>query len=159
MNEEVAMRRTHIWKLAAVGLLLLSALAADGQHHHDLGSVHFPVSCAPAAQKTFDRGVALLHSFWYDEAEKTFSEVARIDTACAMGYWGVAMSLYHPVWIPPTAEDLKKGTAAVEKAKSARAKTQRERDYIGAMEVFYTDSDKVLHRERALKWRNAMQQL
>ena len=51
---------------------------------------------------------------------------------------------------PPTAEDLKKGTAAVEKAKSARAKTQRERDYIGAMEVFYKDSDKVLHRERAL---------
>jgi tetratricopeptide (TPR) repeat protein len=153
------MIRTHIWKLAAAGLLLLSDLAADDHHHHDLGSVHFPVSCTPAAQKTFDRGAALLHSFWYDEAEKTFSEVTRADTACAMGYWGVAMSLYHPVWIPPTPQDLKKGTAAVEKAKSARAKTQRERDYIGAMEVFYKDSDKVPHRERALKWRNAMQQL
>src|SRR6266849_9223130 len=94
------------------GLLLLRALAAaDDQHSHGhaLGIVHFPVSCTPAAQKTFDSGIALLHSFWYDEEEKTFSEVARIDSACAMAYWGVAMSLYHPVWIPPTPEDLKKG--------------------------------------------------
>src|SRR5260221_5086643 len=144
---------------SALGLLLLGALVADDQHHHDLGSVHFPVSCTPAAQKTFDRGAALLHSFWYDEAEKTFSEVTRADPACAMGYWGVAMSLYHPIWAPPTPADLKKGTAAVEKAKSARAKTQRERDYIAAIEVFYKDSDKVAHRERALAWRNAMQQL
>src|SRR2546426_7999085 len=100
-----------------IGPLLLSFLIADDQHHHDLGSVHFPVSCTPAAQKTFDRGVALLHSFWYDEAEKTFSEVARID--CAMGYWGIAMSLYHPIWVPPTPADLKKGAAAVVRAKSA----------------------------------------
>ena len=71
------MIRTHIWKLPAAGLLLLGVLNADDQHHHDLGSVHFPVSCTPAAQKTFDHGVALLHSFWYDEAEKTFSEVTR----------------------------------------------------------------------------------
>jgi tetratricopeptide (TPR) repeat protein len=141
------------------GLLLLGVLTADDQHHHDLGSVHFPVSCTPAAQKTFDRGAALLHSFWYDEAEKTFSEVTRVDPACAMGYWGVAMSLYHPLWVPPTPADLKKGVAAVEKAKSAKAKTQRERDYIKAIDVFYKDSDKVAHRERALAWRDAMQQL
>ncbi len=60
-----------------------------------------------------------------------------------MGYWGVAMSLYHPIWVPPTPADLKKGRAAVEKAKAAGAKTQRERDYIAAIEVFYRDSDKV----------------
>src|SRR6266851_8162732 len=125
--------RTHFWKLPAAGLLLLGALTADDQHHHDLGSVHFPVSCTPPAQKTFDRGVALLHSFWYDEAEKTFSEVTRADPACAMGYWGVAMSLYHPIWAPPTPADLKKGRDAAEKAKSARAKTQRERDYIAPL--------------------------
>jgi tetratricopeptide (TPR) repeat protein len=76
-----------------------------------------------------------------------------------MGYWGIAMSLYHPVWAPPTPADLKKGTAAVEKARSAAAKTQRERDYIAAIEAFYKDSDKVAHRERTLAWRKAMQQL
>ena len=136
-------------------------LVADDQHRqgHDLGLVHFPVSCAPAVQKTFERGAALLHSFWYDEAEKTFSEVTRTDPGCGMGYWGVAMSLYHPIWVPPTPADLKKGRAAVEKAKAAGAKTQRERDYIAAIEVFYRDSDKVAHQERALAWRNAMQQL
>src|SRR5438552_332320 len=143
------------------GLLVLSALTADDQHHHgnDLGSVHFPVSCSSAAQKTFERGLALLHSFWYDEAEKTFSEVTRTDPACAMGHWGVAMSLYHPIWVAPSPADLRKGKAAVEKAKSAGAKTERERDYIAAIEIFYKDADKLPHPERARAWRNAMQQL
>jgi hypothetical protein len=82
-----------------------------------------------------------------------------------MGYWGIAMSLYHPVWAPPTPADLKKGMAAVKQARSAAAKTQRERDYIAAIEAFYKDdafykdSDVVAHRERALAYRNAMQQL
>ncbi|HEU4388654.1 MAG TPA: hypothetical protein VFV34_12710, partial [Blastocatellia bacterium] len=74
------------------------------QHHHDssekLGSVNFTVSGGDAARKQFNRAVALLHSFWYEEAEKSFSEVTRIDPACAMGYWGIAMSLYHPIWAP-----------------------------------------------------------
>ena len=141
-------------------LLLINSFPAAGQHQdHDLGSVHFPVSCTPAAQKTFERAVALLHSFWYVEAEKTFSEAARFDPRCAMAYWGIAMSLYHPVWAPPTPADLRKGTAAVEKARSAAAKTQRERDYIAAIEVFYKDSDKAAHHQRALAWSQAMQQL
>jgi len=76
-----------------------------------------------------------------------------------MAYWGIAMSLYHPVWVAPSPADLRKGMAAVEKAKTIGAKTQRERDYIAAIEVFYKDSNKVPHRERALAWRNAMRQL
>src|SRR5580698_9919218 len=97
-------------RASLAALLLISWLPADGQHQgHDPGSVHFPVSCTPAAQKVFERAVALLHSFWYDEAEKTFSKATRIDPSCAMGYWGIAMSLYHPVWAPPTPADLKKG--------------------------------------------------
>jgi tetratricopeptide (TPR) repeat protein len=141
--------------------LLLGVVRADDSetHHHDFGEVRFPVSCTSAARKTFEHGVALLHSFWYGEAAKTFSQVITIDPACAMAYWGIAMSLYHPVWVPPTPADLRKGMAAVEKAKSIGAKTRRERDYIAALEVFYKDSDKVPHRERALAWSNAMQQL
>ena len=128
-------------------------------HVHELGSVHFPVSCTPEAQKSFLRGVALLHSFWYDEAEKAFSAATRTDPACAMGYWGIAMSLYHPIWAPPTEADLGKGRAAIAKAQSALAKTQRERDYIAALEAFYRDSDKVPHHVRALAWRNATERL
>ena len=141
--------------------LFLSMVRADDSegHHHDLGQVRFPVSCTPEAQKTFEHGVALLHSFWYGEAEKTFSRVITIDPACAMAYWGIAMSLYHPVWVPPMPADLRKGMAAIEKANSIGAKTRRERDYIAAIEIFYKDPNKVPHRERALKWRKAMQQL
>jgi len=145
---------------AAALVLAIGLLPAYGQHEtHEIGVVHFPVSCTAAAQKTFERGVALLHSFWYEEAEKAFSEVTRIDPGCAMGYWGIAMSHYHPVWLPPSATDLREGRAAVERAKAAAAKTRRERDYVAAIEAFYRDSDKVPHRKRALAWSSAMQQL
>src|SRR6185295_16753954 len=74
------------------------------QHKHDmgekLGRVNFSVSCNKAAQQKFNRAVALLHSFWYDEAEKGFLDATKSDPKCGMGYWGIAMSLYHPVWAP-----------------------------------------------------------
>jgi tetratricopeptide (TPR) repeat protein len=148
-------------KLSVCFCLLLGVLRGGnvGPHQHDLGHVNFPVSCNADAQKTFDHGVALLHSFWYDEAEKTFSRVISLDSGCAMAYWGIAMSLYHPVWFPPTLAELRKGTAAVEKAKSVGAKTQRERDYIASVQAFYENSDKVPHRQRALAWCEAMQRL
>jgi hypothetical protein len=68
--------------------LFLSVVRADDSesHHHDFGQIHFPVSCTPEAQKTFEHGVALLHSFWYDEAGKAFSRATIIDPACAMAY-------------------------------------------------------------------------
>ena len=145
--------------LGTAFVLAIGLLPAYGQHEAQIGAVRFPVSCRPAAQKTFERGVALLHSFWYDEAEKAFSEATRIDRGCAMGYWGIAMSHYHPVWLPPSAADLREGRAAVERAKAAAAKTRRERDYIAAIEAFYKDSDKIPHRERALAWSSSMQHL
>jgi hypothetical protein len=154
----------YLFQLRGLFLCGLIAVAPPGaanseDHQHDVGHIHFPVSCTPEAQKAFEYGVALVHSFWYDEAEKTFSSVIRVDPACAMAYWGIAMSLYHPVWFPPTPTDLRKGIAAIEKANSIGAKTQRERDYIAAIEEFYKDSDKVPHRQRALAWRHAMQRL
>ncbi len=140
-------------------MAVVPSAAHSENHQHDAGHIHFPVSCTPEAQKDFEYGVALVHSFWYDKAEKTFSSVIRVDPACAMAYWGIDVSLYHPVWFPPTPSDLRKGIAAIEKAKSIGAKTQRERDYIAAIEEFFKDSDKISHRQRALAWRNAMQRL
>ena len=86
-----------------------TAVFADdnqGHHHEDLtptqlGTVTFPVSCDPAVQKPFERGVALLHSFWYEEAEKEFIQISAKDPHCAMAHWGIAMSLWHQLWDDP----------------------------------------------------------
>ena len=127
--------------------------AANSQdHQHEVGHIHFPVSRTPEAQKAFEHSVSLLHSFWYDEAQKTFSGVIRLHPACAMAYWGIATSLYHPVWFRPRRPICRRGSLPLSKAKSIGAKTQRERDSIAAVEEFYTDSDKVPHRQRTLAW-------
>jgi tetratricopeptide (TPR) repeat protein len=132
-------------------------------HQHDpaerLGRVNFTVSCNPQAQKQFNRAVAWLHSFEYEEAEKAFNEVTVTDPRCGMGYWGIAMSKYHSIWIPPSVSELQQGLAAVEKAKLVGAPTQRERDYIAAIEIFYRDSDNLDHKARTFAYSEAMKQL
>ena len=125
-----------------------------------LGKVHFPVSCSAAAQEQFDRAVALLHSFWLDESAKAFAVITQADSDCAMAYWGTAMTLLgNPFTWPLSGKALPDGWAAVEKAKVAQIKTQREHDYIGAVEAFYKDWDKVDHRTRALAYVKAMEEL
>jgi tetratricopeptide (TPR) repeat protein len=121
--------------------------------------VNFKVSCTPPAQKQFNRAVAWLHSFEYEEAEKVFTEVAVTDPRCGMAYWGIAVSNYHPLWAPPTPAQLQTAASAVEKAKALSATTQRERDYIAAIEVFYKDADKVDHKTRSFAYSEAMKQL
>ena len=76
--------------------------------------------------------VALPHSFWYLESAKAFAAVTQAIPSCAMAYWGMAMSHWTQIWSPPSPANLKRGTEAIEKAKSIGAKTQRERDYIAA---------------------------
>jgi hypothetical protein len=133
------------------------------QHAHghtgELGRVNFPVTCTPQARRQFNRAVAWLHSFEYEEAEKVFTEVAATDPRCGMAHWGIAMSNYHPIWAPPSVAELKKGLNAIEKAKSVGARTERELDYIAAIEFFYKDSDKLDHRTRALAYGEAMERL
>src|SRR5438309_11656172 len=109
--------------LAAILLVAsISGIAAADQGHHEaltseqLGSVSFPTSCAANVQKPFVRGVALLHSFWYEEAEKQFAEVAKSDSHCAMAHWGIAMSLYHQLWERPGGDDIERGASELAKA-------------------------------------------
>src|SRR6266511_4423542 len=125
----------------------------------DVGAVRFPVSTTPVAQEQFDRAIAMLHSFWYEEVDKAFSGIGEQDPRCGMAYWGVAMSLYHPLWRPPDEATLRRGWAAVQKAKAIGGQTQRERDYIDAIEVFYKDWDKTDHKARALAYSRAREQL
>jgi tetratricopeptide (TPR) repeat protein len=151
-------------KLFLVAVLIALVHASLGRTQErateKLGKVHFPVSCSAAAQEQFDRAVALLHSFWLDEAAKAFAAIAQANPGCAMAHWGTAMTLFgNPFTWPLSGKALPDGWAAVEKAKVAQAKTQRERDYIGAVETFYKDSDKVDHRTRALAYVKAMEEL
>jgi tetratricopeptide (TPR) repeat protein len=132
-----------------------SSVGAQAQ----LGQVDFPVSCAPAAQQQFNRAVAILHSFWYEEAIKAFGAVTETDADCAMGYWGMAMSYWTPLWATPTEAALKAGSAAVRQAQAIGAKTDRERDYIEAIATFYRDYDKLDHRTRSGAYAQVMEQL
>ena len=116
-----------------LAVLCAQATMAQEKATEKLGNVHFPVSCSNEAQQQFDRAVAILHSFWYEEAVKAFTAATEADPNCAMGQWGIAMSIYYPLWVPPDQATLQKGLSAVEKAKSIGAKTERERAYIAAI--------------------------
>jgi Tetratricopeptide repeat len=156
--------RSHICLFALAALFSLSALPAQGQQSEELsskelGTVDFPVSCSPAAQETFTRGVAMLHSFWYEESEKAFQEAAKEDPKCAMAHWGIAMSLWHELWNQPDADTLKRGLAEAQQAEKLHAKTQRERQYIAAIKAFYANSDKLTHQARATAYSQAMQKV
>ncbi|MGH7325198.1 MAG: hypothetical protein ACREJ9_11205 [Candidatus Rokuibacteriota bacterium] len=152
------------WSHVTLGILtialLLLAPATDAQQAEKLGKVQFEVSCTPTAQEQFKRGVALLHSFWFSQAAKTFTEVAQTDPGCAMAHWGMAMTLMgNPLAAPPGPNALKDGGAAAERAKAVGGKSPRERDYIAAIDQFYKDADKVEHRSRAVAYEKAMERL
>jgi tetratricopeptide (TPR) repeat protein len=132
-------------------------------HHHDanenLGKVSFAVSCAPGSQAAFERGVALLHSFGYEEAGEQFREVAKNDPACAMAHWGIAMSLFHEIWERPEDVTLKQGHEEIETAQKIGAKTERERAYMSALGVFYSDPSKANYLKQAAAYSDAMASL
>ena len=143
----------------ALTLILLAGVTVASAHDGEkLGTVRFPVSCAPAVQADFERAVALLHSFWYEESLKAFTAITTAEPTCAMGFWGIAMSVYYPLWQPPSAAMLQKGTTALDKTRGLTA-TPREKDYIAAIETYYRDADKLDHRTRAAAYENAMEQL
>ena len=145
--------------IGGTGTLAGAQPKQSGGKSDQLGTVHFSTSCKAEVQASFDRAVALLHSFWYGAAVKAFTEVGTGDPGCAMAYWGVAMSVWYPLWEPPSPGALKQGSEAVQKAKGVGGKTDRERDYIGAIETFYRDADKLDHRTRALAYEAAMERI
>jgi tetratricopeptide (TPR) repeat protein len=143
--------------------LLAPAIPTSGHEHtfgetEALGEVHFPTSCA-SVDAGFTRAVALLHSFGYEEARLAFEAVAAKDPACAMAWWGIAMTWYHPIWAPPNSRELAAGAAAARRAAERPAKTERERGYIAAIGAFYRDSDRLDHQVRARAYGDAMEQL
>ena len=123
------------------------------------GSVSFTASVPGNLKKDFNIAIALLHSFEYDESEKMFANIIERSPDCAMAYWGVAMSNFHPLWNPPTQAELKKGEKAIEIARSINGKTKRESDYIDALSKFFENADQIDHRSRVISFERAMEKL
>ena len=151
----------HRLLLAIVLFVPLTVLADDPHSHHDhgapdlgnIGKAHIDTSCNAAAQKEIDRGLALIHSFWYAEAEKSFRKAAAADAECGMAWWGAAMSNLHPIWAPPTPDERKTGQEAAEKAIAVAAKTARELSFIDAIATYYANTD---HRKGMAEYEQKM---
>src|SRR5260370_5247133 len=152
---------TRLWAFGL--LLLLSCRVASAQEHgvHEasgaLGTVEFRVSCTAEAQESFTRGVALLHSFTYEESAEAFREAAARDPRCAMAHWGLAMTEYHQLWEPyPEPAELRRGSAEIQKARELKPGTPREKDYVEALGIFYDRWEQRGHAARAQAYREAM---
>ena len=121
------------------------------------GSVHFPVSCDAAAQQDFDRAVTLLHHMTYPQARAAFQAIAEKDSGCAMAQWGIAMTLFQPLWpTRPSAAELQLGWSAVQKAKAMAPTTAREQAYIAAAEAFFREPESADYWQRIARWEAAM---
>jgi hypothetical protein len=162
------MPRTTAAMLVALALSAVTAVSArqqPGQHDHGspagrLGSVHFATSCAPAAQPEFDRGVALLHSFWFSAAIESFNTVLKTDPRCVMAHWGIAMSWWgNPFGGFRSPQALKAGLAAIDAAKASGAGTDREQAYIAAVDTLFRNTATVDQRARTLAYEKAMEAL
>jgi hypothetical protein len=144
-------------------LCVLADDEKDHHHHEDLnetqlGTVHFPVSCAESVQKPFARGVALLHSFWYEEAEKEFVEIVKDDPQCAMAHWGIAMSIWHQLWNDPGEKVISRGLSEATDAEKLKS-SPREKGYIAAIAAFYSNSEKLDHHARAVAYSDGMKKV
>jgi len=145
--------------LLIAGLSLAPLAGASGQEGggEQLGEVDFTVSCAPTAQAEFNRAVALLHHMTYPQAQESFLRVAEIDPDCAMAHWGVAMTLFQPLWpTRPGPEELQRGWQAVQRARELGAQTERERLFIEAAAAFFENPEATDYWQRIARWQQAM---
>src|ERR1700755_306136 len=141
-------------------IALWASTFATAAWSQGLGHVHFETSCTLQAQEKFDRGLAMVHSFFYPDSVQAFTEAAAADPQCAIAYWGIAISSRpNPLILPLTTTALKNGLEAVEKGKAIGTKTERERDWLAAIELYYKDYDKVDQTERGLAYEKAMEGL
>ena len=157
-------------KLIVPLVAVIYAFASEGALAHDenksaarpekLGRVLFETSCTPEAQRQFERALGMLHSFFFPETVKAFTAIPETDPGCAVAYWGIAVSTRpNPLVGPFDAATLKRGFDAVEKGKAIGAKTQRERDWLAAIEEFYKDFDKIDQDTRSKNYEKAMEAL
>ena len=161
-------RKALAARCAPVALALLVLLgrttgaAAQERAHgeHSLGTVEFPVSCTPSGQAAFNGAVALLHHMTYPQARQAFERLAEAEPRCAMAHWGIAMTLFQPLWpTRPTPDELRRGWRATQQAMALDPPTERERMFVGAAEAFFRDPESMDYWQRIKRWEQAMQRV
>src|SRR4051794_6007394 len=153
----------RVFGACAIALLAANGIAQERQHGtgEKLGAVHFYTSCNAAAQKEFDRAVALLHSFQFNQAIEGFNAALKSDPTCGIAHWGIALSQ----WSNPFAagmkdnSQLRAGRESAERGKAAGARTERELAYIAAVASLYSSFESTPQQARLLAYRDAMEGL
>src|SRR5262245_32174643 len=146
-------------RLALLISLCLAAATAHANARQDFGKAHFPIACNDSVQDEFDLALAMLHTFSFPDAAKTFTAVAQKDPDCAIAYWGIAATAIGSLYGGRPGPEALQGERAVEKAKAIGGKNARERDYIATIEVFYRAADKLEYATRVRAYANALDQL
>ena len=153
------MSLTRLLFAAGVATAALAS-GAVAQQDDKLGKVNFATSCDPKVQAEFDRGVAMLHSYWFIIARRTFDGILQQDPTCAIAHWGVAMDyLGNTLATTPTREEAQRAWDALEKARAAGPKTQRERDWIEALSAYFRDHERIPVDVRLTAYNAAMEQM
>jgi len=158
-REAIMLNRTIALAILVAGLSFVQPAVGQEDTDPRFGTVHFATSCNEAAQRRFDRAMRYQHSFWYQSSREIFEDVLKADPECGIAQWGIALSLLFNPHSPPPAPNLPLGLAAIQKGKAVGAKTQRERDYIDALALMYTDYDKISHGVRVQAYLKAMENL
>jgi hypothetical protein len=164
------LKRTLRHSLMSFGIVLIfvgswfGANETQGQvpQHtgHPLGVVDFPITCSPQAQVEFNRAVALLHHMTYPQSREAFEQVAKTDPRCAMAHWGIAMTLFQPLWpTRPQPTALQRGWEAVQKAKALQPPTERERLFVSSAEAFFLEPASSDYWLRIRRWEQAAERV
>lgn len=155
------MRTPVAWICAAVAAFgFVPAAVAQSHHGHPLGRVEFPVSCSSGAQSAFRDAAALLHHMTYPQARSAFEALAEKEPGCAMAHWGVAMTLFQPLWpTRPGPAELARGSKAVAAARAARAPTRREQLFIDSAAAFFDGEAGLTYWDRIGRWERATRAL
>jgi tetratricopeptide (TPR) repeat protein len=151
------MRRGALMTCLFVAMTALEAPWANAVEQ--FGEVHFPIACNAGVQNKFDLALAMLHTFSFPAAAKTFTAVSQEDSDCAMAYWGLAATAIGSLYGGRAGPMAIQGKIAVEKAKAIGGKTSRERDYIATIELFYKGADKIDYARRVHAYANALERL
>jgi tetratricopeptide (TPR) repeat protein len=140
------------WLIVLIGASAISVSAQNSQ----LGNVKFETSGSEKAQASFLRGLAALHSFWYEEALDAFRESTKIDRDFMMGYWGEAMAHNHPLW---SEQDTTAARQVIANFRETSKLTQRERDYLNAVKALYGDGGDTDKHARDAAYSAAMEKI
>ena len=165
LNRSAANTHRRTLRLAVTSLAIAAAttqihgqVASHG--HNDLGEVDFGISCSAQARTEFNEAVALLHHMTYPQARAGFEKVAKADSLCAMAHWGIAMTLFQPLWpTRPSPQALRFGWDEVQKAKQLSPSTDRERLFVDAAEAFFLEPVSPDYWLRIRRWEAAMSKL